>query len=309
MSDPDFFEQLAQFRQQINQLTDELYEVLDRRTGVVSNVGRLKSKTLNAQNPAEFYRVDREALMLADMAQREFDHIPSLKAAQLLKEIISVSLSIESTQRIAYVMSVQDISSVGVVDRFGHCAHLTPCPDLPTAIKYLLDNDCDHGVFPASSVVVKELLDHPTLYLNGRIEYPAIDDSETVNQYLVLSRCEAIKTHDEHLDRHLSLLNLNTPVDSSAEDLQTAIAEWFPETIAGSTITPLYPEGLRDKTSQWLLDVPLSSASKLAACYSIAANQQTISLSRESLGHYDFFDTSLNISASSSPIPPKPIDH
>lgn len=309
MSDPDFFEQLTQFRQQINQLTDELYEVLDRRTGVVSNVGRLKSKTLNAQNPAEFYRVDREALMLADMAKRDFDHIPALKAAQLLKEIISVSLSIESTQRIAYVMSAQDIAGIGVVDRFGHCAHLTPCPDLPTAIGYLFDNHCDHGVFPASSAVVKQLLDHPTLYLNGRIEYPEIDDSVTVNQYLVLSRCEAIKTHDEYLDRHLSLLTLDTSVDSSAEDLQTAIAAWLRETIEGCTITPLYPEGLRDKTDQWLLDIPLSSAAYLSDCHTIETGQQTITLSRESLGHYDFFDASLNIPTGSTPIPPKPIDH
>ena len=85
---------------------------------------------------------DREALMLVAMKQRSFQNLPSLKAAQLLKEIISMSLSVEATQSVAFIQSSSDLSAMAAMDRFGHQAEYVPCQNMDQAITLIKTKQC-----------------------------------------------------------------------------------------------------------------------------------------------------------------------
>lgn len=209
-----FSEQLLSLRQQIDTLTQELYDVLDERMGVVHQVGELKHRNLDPNKPATFYRGDREALMLRDMLDRSFAHLAPDKAAKLLKEVISMSLSVEATQRVAFVHQSQDLSSMAAIDRFGHQAAFKPCRTIEETIDCLLAGHGDHAVLALTAANLDKIDQAVTtqqIFTQSVLHYATNEHYHP--WYLILSTVPPILTEDAALD--LSLFDLTLDSDTT----------------------------------------------------------------------------------------------
>ena len=216
---------LSELRAEIDALTQEIYATLDKRLGVVKKVGELKASINN--DDADYYRADREALMLAAMKQKNFRNIPSLKAAQLLKEIISMSLSVEAVQSVAFIQSADNISGLAAMDRFGHQAEFVPCQSLDQAIALIRSKQCCHGVLPVTIALLSELLQStsvPELIIKGRIHFP---QNQYHQDYLVVGLCHVLST--KTLDK--TLYWIEAPDSDATSQKNSALSDSIAEMV------------------------------------------------------------------------------
>ncbi len=150
---------LEQLREAIDAVDNELLELLNRRAGLTIEVGEVKRA---ADENAEFYRPDREALILRRLLERNPGPMPADDLVRLMREVISTCLSLEHKLAVAYLGPAGTYTHGALLKHFGAAVEPVAQADIAEVFRAVEARACDYGVAPIENSVggsVNETLD------------------------------------------------------------------------------------------------------------------------------------------------------
>jgi chorismate mutase/prephenate dehydratase len=148
---------LAELRQGIDRIDDELLELLNRRARLVEQVAALKSAS---QQP--FYVPDRERRIVERLQAANPGPFPTDAIKAVYQEIISACLSLEKRLRVAFLGPEATFTHMASRSRFGLSALYVPAATIAGVFAEVERGQADLGVVPienSTEGVVNSTLD------------------------------------------------------------------------------------------------------------------------------------------------------
>ncbi|MEQ8663228.1 MAG: prephenate dehydratase [Gammaproteobacteria bacterium] len=138
-------QRLAELRQAIDAVDDELLALLNRRAGLTIEVGEVKRASGEA---VEFYRPEREAQILRRLLAANPGPLPDGDLARLVREVISTCLSLEHALEVAYLGPAGTYTHAALLKHFGGAVTPRPQATIGEVFREVAAGSCDYGVVP-----------------------------------------------------------------------------------------------------------------------------------------------------------------
>jgi chorismate mutase/prephenate dehydratase len=150
--------ELAQLREQIDAVDDQILALLDRRAEVVRRVGEVKRE----RRETSFHVPQRERAVLEQLTNAATGAFPREAVRPVFREIMSACLSLESPLVVSYPGPEATFSHLAGKTRFGLSARYAPAASLGEVFR-AVGRGADYGVVPveeASEGLVTHALDY-----------------------------------------------------------------------------------------------------------------------------------------------------
>ena len=187
---------LEQVRQEIDAVDRKLQQLLNQRTALAHEVARIK---IDNGETAEFYRPEREAMVLRSVMERNEGPMSDREMARLFREIMSVCLAAEKPLNIAYLGPEGSFTQAAAQKHFGGSAQLQSVSTIANVFRAVETGYTSYGVVPvenSSEGMVSHTLDRfisSSLKINGEVTLP-------IHHYLLgkATSLEAVETVYAH---------------------------------------------------------------------------------------------------------------
>ncbi|NLC70631.1 MAG: prephenate dehydratase [Desulfuromonadaceae bacterium] len=239
---------LDNLRQKIDAIDDQILELLNRRSALVIEVGRLK-----AANGLPFFVPSRERAIYDRLAANNPGPFPSSAIRSVYREIISASLSLEQPLSVAYLGPKATFTQEAAIRQFGLSARFVPAKSIPAVFDEVNRARADYGVVPVENSnegIVSHTLD---MFLDSELKIYAEILLEVTQSLLSLSgRMEDVRkvvSHPHALAQCRNWLEENLPevpqvdVSSTARAAEMAMEDGDCAALASEMAATLY--GLR----------------------------------------------------------------
>jgi len=134
---------LEELRKQIDYLDDELVELLNKRAGIVIEIGRLKDKT---DKPV--YSPDRERDVFARILKANKGPLPDKCLVAIWRELMSGSFVLERPLRIAYLGPEGSYSHTAATLKFGQSVEYEALMDITSIFDEVSKGHSNLGIVP-----------------------------------------------------------------------------------------------------------------------------------------------------------------
>jgi chorismate mutase/prephenate dehydratase len=229
---------LKPLREQIDAIDAQILDLLNRRARVAQEVGHVK-----AEVNAPVFRPEREAQVLASVAQRNPGPLHSGDLQTIFREIMSACRALEKRVTVAYLGPAGTYSEQAVTMQFGQAVEGLPCASIDEVFRATEAGTADFGVVPvenSSEGVVNRTLDlllQTTLAISGEVSIPVHHSLMTGNGSM--DGVKRICAHSQALAQCQAWLNQNYPnierqaVASNGEAARIASEDPTAASIAG----------------------------------------------------------------------------
>jgi chorismate mutase/prephenate dehydratase len=229
---------LKPLREQIDAIDAQILDLLNRRARVAQEVGHVK-----AEVNAPVFRPEREAQVLASVAQRNPGPLRSGDLQTIFREIMSACRALEKRVTVAYLGPAGTYSEQAVTMQFGQAVEGLPCASIDEVFRATEAGTADFGVVPvenSSEGVVNRTLDlllQTTLAISGEVSIPVHHSLMTGNGSM--DGVKRICAHSQALAQCQTWLNQNYPnierqaVASNGEAARIASEDPTAASIAG----------------------------------------------------------------------------
>jgi chorismate mutase/prephenate dehydratase len=149
--------ELDKLRKKIDKIDDEIVELLNRRSGIVLDVGKIKRS-----QKVRFYKPDRERQILERLTSRNGGPFPNDALKVIYREILSASVSLEEPLKVACLGPLATFSHLAALRHFGSSAHFLPLGSIKEVFEAVDRGDAEYGVVPienSTEGVVSSTLD------------------------------------------------------------------------------------------------------------------------------------------------------
>jgi chorismate mutase/prephenate dehydratase len=166
---------LEQVRQQIDDIDQQIQHLLNKRTAIAQEVARIK---IDNGEKADFYRPDREAMVLRKVMERNEGPLASKEVARLFREIMSACLAAEKPLQVAYLGPEGSFTQAAAQKHFGGSVELQPVSTIANVFRAVETEYACYGVVPVENStegVVSHTLDRfisSPLKINGEVTLP-----------------------------------------------------------------------------------------------------------------------------------------
>ncbi|WP_027715092.1 prephenate dehydratase [Desulfuromonas sp. TF] len=137
---------LPELRKQIDSIDDQILDLLNRRAGVVIEVG--KTKTGESK---EFYVPSREMAIYERLTSKNTGPFPAEAVRRVFREIISASLSLEQPMKVAFLGPQGTFTHAAAMKQFGFSAQLVPQKSIPAVFDEVQRGRAHYGVVPVEN--------------------------------------------------------------------------------------------------------------------------------------------------------------
>ena len=238
---------LAQVRQQIDGIDQQIQALIAERARWAHQVGKAKGKLAAA---VDYYRPEREAQVLRRVVDRNDGPLSDDVLVRLFREVMSACLAQQEPLKIGYLGPEGTFSQQAVHKHFGHSAHGLPLGGIEEVFQEVAAGNADFGVVPVENsgqgtiqVTLDMFLTSP-LRICGEVEL-------RVHQYLLsrsgrIEDVERIFGHPQALAQTSGWLRTNLPgveklpVSSNAEGARRARQADDAAAIAGESAAVVY---------------------------------------------------------------------
>jgi chorismate mutase/prephenate dehydratase len=229
---------LKPLREQIDAIDAQILDLLNRRARVAQEVGHVK-----AEVNAPVFRPEREAQVLAGVAQRNPGPMRSGDVQTIFREIMSACRALEKRVTVAYLGPAGTYSEQAVYLQFGQAVEGLPCASIDEVFRATEAGTADFGVVPvenSSEGAVNRTLDlllQTTLAISGEVSIPVHHSLMTNNGSM--DGVKRICAHSQALAQCQTWLNQNYPnierqaVASNGEAARMASEDGTAAAIAG----------------------------------------------------------------------------
>ena len=134
---------LQQFRSKIDGIDSKLVRLLNERTKLVLEIGKIKHAA-----GEEFYAPDREEAVLRRIVEKGRGPLPADSLRAIYREVMSSSLALEKPLVIAYLGPEATYSHMAVIQKFGSSLKYEPLPNITDVFTEVSKGRADYGVVP-----------------------------------------------------------------------------------------------------------------------------------------------------------------
>lgn len=148
---------LKDYRKKIDEINLEILKLLNKRTRLVLEIGRIKTRGKKA-----FYAPDRERQIYKRLEAANKGPFPNKALRNVFREIMSASLSLEKPLKIAFLGPVATFTHQACVQHFGLSGEFLPKKDIADVFNDVEKGRADFGVVPIENTaegVVTHTLD------------------------------------------------------------------------------------------------------------------------------------------------------
>lgn len=130
-------------RRKIDQLDDQIVKLLNQRTQLALEIGKLKNK-----KGSEIYSPDRESEIYAKLGQCGDKVLPASALKTIYREIMSASLALERPMKIAFLGPEATFTHLASLSKFGSSVEYVSCTSISQVFSEVEKRRADYGVVP-----------------------------------------------------------------------------------------------------------------------------------------------------------------
>ncbi|RAX55167.1 chorismate mutase [Helicobacter sp. 16-1353] len=153
---------LKNLRKSIDKIDNEILNLLDRRMGIVKEIGKLK-----LQSNAAIYHPKRENEILNCLMEQNKSNITNSGIEAIYREIFATSRYLELPERVAYLGPIGSFTHQVAVSKFGKISEYISSTNIESIFKSVANKSVKYGVIPIennSNGIVSESLDFLAKY-------------------------------------------------------------------------------------------------------------------------------------------------
>lgn len=242
------YDALQVIRQQIDTIDQQLQDLLNKRTAMAQEVARIK---IEQGEDTDFYRPDREAMVLRNVMERNLGPMSDKEIARLFREIMSACLAAEKPLQVAYLGPEGSFTQAAALKHFGGSVELQSVSTIANVFRAVETGYACYGVVPVENStegVVSHTLDRfisSSLKINGEVTLPIhhylLGKAESLDQVRqVYAHPQALAQCRQWLGDQLPQAKL-IPLDSNSEAAKrVAEMDASAAAIAASTAAAIY---------------------------------------------------------------------
>jgi chorismate mutase/prephenate dehydratase len=240
---------LAEIRGDIDRIDLQIQTLLNERSRASLKVAQVKLAEA-AGRPVDFYRPEREAQILKEVARRNDGPMSDAAVQRIFREIISASLALEEPMRVAYLGPEGTYTHAAADRHFGHAVETVPEAGIADIFQSVEAGRVRFGVVPVENSTEGTI--NLTLDLLTQTPLRVCGELTLRIQHCLLSRAsslgdiKAVHAHPQSLAQCRHWLNANLPQasrvseSSNAAAAKLAVAHPDSAAIAGDTAAELY---------------------------------------------------------------------
>lgn len=137
---------IEQLRTRIDSIDDQIVDLLNERSRVVLEVGKLKSGS-----NMEFHVPGRERQIYERLLSLNAGPFPNDALRSIYREIISACLALESPMKVAFLGPKATFSHLATMQQFGLSAELVPLKSIPSVFEEVEKSRALYGVVPVEN--------------------------------------------------------------------------------------------------------------------------------------------------------------
>jgi chorismate mutase/prephenate dehydratase len=230
-------EQLIRYREQINQLDDELLSLVNQRAALAQQIGHLKEDGV-------VLRPEREAQVLRRLQAANPGPLSNAAVAALFTEVMSNCRALEAPMTVAYLGPEGTFTEAAALKRFGTAVQGQSCATIDDVFRAVESGAAQYGVVPVENSTEGAIGRTLDLFLQSGLQICG-EVMLAIHQCLLALQCEAaeiqtVYSHPQSLGQCQGWLNVNLPhaaripVASNAEAARLAAEQPNSAAIAGS---------------------------------------------------------------------------
>lgn len=238
---------LAELRQQIDALDDEILKALCARARCAQLVGEVKKAE---GGEVIYYRPERERQVLERLASQNPGPLSNDEVKRLFREVMSACLALELPLEIAYLGPEGTFTQAAALKQFGHSANVRAKRSVEEVFRAVETGVCHYGVVPienSTGGIVSHTLDsfvNSPLLICGEVEQRI--EQNLLTHAMQLKEIERVYSHSQSLVqcRHWLAENMAhaelITVSSNAEAARIAAQDIRSAAIAGKMAAEQY---------------------------------------------------------------------
>ena len=239
---------LLALRDEIDSIDKQLHTLLNKRATCAQKVAETK---LLDDPDAVFYRPEREAQVLRRVKERNQGPLADEDVARLFRQIMSACLSLEKSQRVAFLGPEGTFCQLAAIKHFGEWMQSKPMGAIDEVFREVEAGACEYGVVPVENStegVVNYTLDSflsSNLKISGEVEL-RIHHNLMTSKNNDPKNITRIYSHQQSLAQCRKWLDTKYPnaervaVNSNAEAAKRVAGEWNSAAIAGEMAAEQY---------------------------------------------------------------------
>jgi len=237
---------LQPLRQRIDEIDNEIQTLISERARCAMEVAKVKI----AAGDTNFYRPEREALVLQKVKDRNNGPLPDDEMAWLFREIMSACLALEQPLNISYLGPEGTFTQSAAIKHFGHSVKTISCNAIDEVFREVESGNANYGVVPVENStegMVNQTMDlfvGSPLIICGEVQLRIHHNllsrlSDASNIKRIYSHQQSFAQCREWLNSHMVGIEQIT-VNSNAEAARLAAQETDSAAIAGETAAEIY---------------------------------------------------------------------
>jgi len=242
-------EALQAIRIQIDETDAQIQQLLNKRTAMAEEVAKIK--LANGEQVTDFYRPEREAMILRQVMERNIGPLSDQEMARLFREIMSACLAAEKPLKVAYLGPEGSFTQAAALKQFGGSVQLEAFATIADVFHAVETHQANYGVVPVENStegMVSHTLDrfiNTPLKINGeislRIHHCLLSKSENISDIkAVYAHPQAIAQCRHWLSENMPNCELLIPVNSNSEAAKKVSSEPYAAAIASNRAAEIY---------------------------------------------------------------------
>ncbi len=213
---------LAELRQRIDRLDEQIVKLLGQRAELSAQIGKSKQG-----QQAAVYDAAREAQVLRRLAELDASPLSVEALRHIYREIMAVSRSLQQPPRVAYLGPEYTFTHLAACNQFGASSDLLPANSITDVFHAVQRGNADFGVVPienSTGGVVPETLDNfldSRLLISGELYVPV---HLCVAANCLLDEVGTLYSHPQPLAQSRQWLRENLPRVQVENAASTAVA-------------------------------------------------------------------------------------
>ena len=237
--------ELSEYRDQINEIDDQILALLQKRAEISKKVGTVKSET----GIAQVYVPHRQKQVIVRLMVQNDGKFPEAALEAIWTEILSASRSLQQPERIAFLGPVGSFGHLAARSHFGASTELIPIHPQVDIFTEVESGRADYGVVAIENSLhgtvrdVLERFQHTPLWICAEafqpIEQHLLSKSPITEIQRIYSHQQPFAQCRTWLSRHLGNVE-QVEVVSTSEAAQRAAEEPFAAAIASELASEIY---------------------------------------------------------------------
>ena len=237
--------ELSEYRDQINEIDDQILALLQKRAEISKKIGAVKSET----GVAQVYVPHRQKQVILRLMARNNGKFPEAALEAIWTEILSASRSLQEPERVAFLGPIGSFGHLAARRHFGASTEFIPVHPQVDIFTEVESGRADYGVVAIENSLhgtvrdVLERFQHTPLWICAETFQP-------IKQHLLsqspITEIQRIYSHPQPfaqcrtwLSRHVGNVEL-VEVVSTSEAAQRAAEEPFAAAIASELASEIY---------------------------------------------------------------------